>query len=46
MRPYFNSFAPEVRAEAVREAITAFGKYFDGREVVTHAAIVVAAATK
>jgi SAM-dependent methyltransferase len=46
MRPYFNSFAPEVRAEAVREAIAALGKYFDSREVVTHAAIVVAAAPK
>jgi SAM-dependent methyltransferase len=46
MRPYFNSFTPEVRAEATKEAIDGFASYFDGREVTTRTAIVVAAATK
>jgi ubiquinone/menaquinone biosynthesis C-methylase UbiE len=46
MRPYFNSFTPEVRAEAIKEAVAGLAKFFDGREVVTRAAIVVAAAVK
>jgi SAM-dependent methyltransferase len=46
MRPYFNSFPPEVRAEAVREAITDLTMFFDGNEVVTRAGIVVASAVK
>jgi ubiquinone/menaquinone biosynthesis C-methylase UbiE len=46
MRPYFDSFPVEVRAEAIREAIAGLEKYADGRHVVTRAAIVVAAATR
>lgn len=46
MRPYFNSFAPEVRAEAVREAIANLATFFNGREVLTRAAIVVASAVR
>lgn len=46
MRPYFNSFPPEVRAEAIQEAVTNLAPYFDGREVATRAAIVIAAAVK
>jgi hypothetical protein len=46
MRPYFNSFSPEVRAEAVKEAIAGFRGFFDGSEVTTRSAIVAAAATK
>ena len=46
MRPSFNRFAPDVRAEAVQEAIAGLAKFFDGREVKTRATIVVAAAVK
>jgi hypothetical protein len=45
-RPYFNSFTPEVRAEAVKEVVAGFQKYFDGREVVTTAPIVIASAVR
>lgn len=46
LRPYFDSFAPEVQAEAIKEVIAGFGRYFDGQQVSCAAAIVVAAATK
>jgi SAM-dependent methyltransferase len=46
LRPYFDSFAPEARADAIRETISGFAKHYDGREVVTRSAIVVAAAAK
>jgi SAM-dependent methyltransferase len=46
MRPYFNSFAAEVRDEAVKEVIAGFTNYSDGREVVFRAPIVVASAVK
>lgn len=46
MRPYFDSFAPDVRAAAIQEAIADLTKFHDGRDVVTRAAIVVAAGTK
>jgi SAM-dependent methyltransferase len=46
MRPYFNSFPPNVRAEAVREAVANLTTFFNGREVVTRAGIVVASAVK
>jgi SAM-dependent methyltransferase len=46
MRPYFNSFTVDVRAEAVREVIAGLARYSDGREVSTRAPIVIAAATK
>lgn len=46
MRPYFDSFAPDVRAEAIKEATAGLEKFFDGRAVVTHADIVAAAAVK
>ena len=46
LRPYFNSFAPDVQAEAIKETIAGFAQHYDGREVVMKSAIVVAAATK
>ncbi len=46
MRPYYNSFPPDVRAECIRETIAGFAKHYDGQEVVMKSAIVVAAATK
>jgi SAM-dependent methyltransferase len=46
MRPYFNSFAPEVRAEAVKEAVAQLAQYSVGGKVATRAAIVVAAAIR
>jgi SAM-dependent methyltransferase len=46
MRPYFNSFAPEVRAEAVREVIEGFEKFKVGDEVMMKASIVVASAVR
>lgn len=46
MRPYFNSFTPEVRAEAIKEVVAGFNKYYNGREVSTRATIIVAAAVK
>lgn len=45
-RPYFNSFTPEVRAEAVKEVVAGFQQYFDGREVITSAPIVMASAVR
>jgi ubiquinone/menaquinone biosynthesis C-methylase UbiE len=46
MRPYFDSFAPNVRAEAIQEAIAQLAHYFSAGKVVTRAAIIVAAAVK
>jgi len=46
MRPYLNSFTPEVRAEAVKEVIEGFTAFYNGSEVVTHAPIVMASAVK
>lgn len=46
MRPYFNSFTPEVRAEAAKEVVAGFAKFHNGREVVTQAPIVIASAVK
>lgn len=46
MRPYFNSFAPDIRAECIQETIAGFAKHYNGREVVLQSAIVVATATK
>jgi ubiquinone/menaquinone biosynthesis C-methylase UbiE len=46
MRPYFDSFTPEARAEAIKEAVAGFGQYYDGREVSTRATIIAAAAVK
>ena len=46
LRPYFNSFAPDAFAQATQEVITALTGFFDGREVIARAAIVVAAAMK
>jgi ubiquinone/menaquinone biosynthesis C-methylase UbiE len=43
MRPYFNSFSPEVRAEAIVESTANLSSYYDGREVSTRVSIVVAA---
>lgn len=45
LRPYFDSFPADVRAEAVRETIATFHSLYDGREVVARSAIVVASAT-
>ena len=46
LRPYFDSFAPEVKAEAVQETIAGLTALYDGQEVVTRAGLVVATATK
>lgn len=46
MRPYFNSFTPEVRAVAAKEVVEGLAKFYDGREVVTRAPIVIAAAVR
>ncbi len=46
MRPYFNSFPPEVRAEAIVESTANLSSYYDGREVSTKVSIVVAAGRK
>lgn len=46
MRPYFNSFTPEVREQAIQEAIAGLSPYFDGSQVATRAAIVIATAVK
>ena len=46
MRPYFDSFAPDVKAEAIKETIAGLAAYYDGREITTHAGIVVATATR
>lgn len=46
MRPYFNSFAPEVRAQAIQEAIVGLTGYYDGQQVATRTTIVVATAVK
>ncbi|HVU24937.1 MAG TPA: methyltransferase domain-containing protein [Opitutus sp.] len=45
MRPYFDSFSPDVRAAAIREAIAGLAHYYDGREVVASAVIIVATGT-
>ena len=46
LRPYFDSFAPEVRAQAIEEVVAGLAKFYDGREVSTRVTIVVAAAAK
>ena len=46
LRPYFNSFAPADFTAAVQETIAGYAARYDGREVTTHTAIVVATATK
>ena len=46
MRPYFNSFAPDVRTQAIQEAIAGLTRYYDGHHVSTDTTIVVAAAVK
>ena len=46
MRPYFDSFAPEVKAEAVKETIAGLMALYDGKEIATRAGLVVATATK
>jgi len=45
-RPYFNSFTPEVRNEAVKEVVEGFSKFYNGTEVVTRAPIVIASAVR
>jgi ubiquinone/menaquinone biosynthesis C-methylase UbiE len=46
LRPYFDSFTSEERAQAIREAIAGLGTFYDGREVSSRVTIVVAAAVK
>jgi ubiquinone/menaquinone biosynthesis C-methylase UbiE len=46
MRPYFNSFTPEIRADAVKEVVANLTQYFDGQRVTTKAAVVIATAEK
>lgn len=46
MRPYFDSFPSEERAEAIKEAVANLSKYSQGGEVVTKAPIVLAAGIK
>lgn len=46
MRPYFDSFPPDEKAEAIKEAIAGLTKFYNGREVITQATIVVVSATK
>ena len=46
MRPYFNSFAPEARADAIQEVVAGLAKFYDGKEVSTRAPVVVAAAVR
>jgi SAM-dependent methyltransferase len=46
LRPYFNSFTPEIRAQAVVEVIANLAQFFDGRLVATKSAIVIASAEK
>lgn len=46
MRPYLNSFSVEVRNDAVKEVVAGLSKYFNGREVVTLAPVVIASAVK
>lgn len=46
LRPYFDSFPAEVKAEAIKETIAEFTRRYDGREVVAKSAIVVAAARR
>lgn len=46
MRPYFDSFAPEVREQAIKEAIAGLTPFYNGRHVATRSSIVVAAAVK
>ena len=46
LRPYFDSFTPEVRAQAIQEVVAGLTTFYDGREVSTRVTIVVAAAVK
>jgi SAM-dependent methyltransferase len=46
MRPYIDSFPPEVKTQAIQEAIANLTGFFDGKEIVTRAGIVVATAAK
>jgi SAM-dependent methyltransferase len=45
LRPYFDSFAPDAKAEAIEETIAGFATRYDGNEIVMQTAIVVAAGT-
>jgi ubiquinone/menaquinone biosynthesis C-methylase UbiE len=46
LRPYFDSFSAEEKAAAIKETIAGLTALYDGRQVITHAAIVVATAAK
>jgi SAM-dependent methyltransferase len=46
MRPYFDSFTPDIRTQAIAESIVNLNAYYDGSRVTTAAPIVVASATK
>lgn len=46
MRPYFNSFAPDVREQAIEEAIAGLAPFYNGRHVATRSSIVIASVTK
>ena len=46
LRPYFDSFSAGEKAAAIEETIAALTALYDGQQVITHAAIVVASASK
>ncbi len=46
MRPYFDSFAPGIRAEAIQEVVAGFAKFSRGREISMRTTIILAAAFK
>ena len=46
LRPYFDSFTADVRAQAIEEVVAGLTAFYDGREVSTRVTIVVAAAVK
>ncbi|HEY4302429.1 MAG TPA: methyltransferase domain-containing protein [Candidatus Didemnitutus sp.] len=46
LRPYFDSFAPEAKADAIREVIAMLHGHYDGRQVAMNTAIVVASAER
>ena len=46
LRPYFDSFEPDIRADAINEAIVNLGAFYDGAVVSTKSAIVVASASR
>ena len=46
LRPYFDSFAPAEREEIIKESVENFRRFYNGEQIVTKTAIVVATAVK